>query len=101
MHFASIVQLYALIIVHLQLGMNDTKVNVITAQRTKINKSQDIPTLHKVKSCSEYVNDCNHKDTYRRLLTRGKKHKKTSFRCILLTNEMTLALIVRHPPAHL
>jgi len=38
MHFASIVQLYALIIVHLQLGMNDAKVNIITAQRTKINK---------------------------------------------------------------
>ena len=53
MHFASIVQLYALIIVHLQLGMNDTKVNDITAQRTKINENQDIPTLHKVKSCSE------------------------------------------------
>jgi len=38
MQFASIVQLYALIIVHLQLGMNDAKVNIITAQRTKINQ---------------------------------------------------------------
>jgi len=59
----------------LQLGMNDTNVNVITAQRTKNNNKQDISRLHKAKFLRN-VNDRNHRSPIEHLSNKRLKHSR-------------------------